>query len=76
MPAGTRISVRDVVLCWREYRDVGRIAAALRVSKEAISAALDYYEQHAAEIDASIRQDEEAGEPIEREHPGALRISS
>jgi uncharacterized protein (DUF433 family) len=64
----TRISVRDVVLYWREYGDVDEIADALDIPIAAINAALAYYDRHKNEIDRYIREDEEAGEAIEREY--------
>lgn len=67
----TRISARDVVLYWREYGDIERIVAALRIPEDAIRAALTYYKQHRGEIDEYIRQDDEAGEAIEREERDA-----
>jgi uncharacterized protein (DUF433 family) len=69
----TRISVRDIVLYWRAYGNVERIVRALRISPEAIQAALGYYELNRDEIEQYIREDEEAGEAIDRENDQARR---
>jgi uncharacterized protein (DUF433 family) len=64
----TRISVRDIVLYWRVYGDINQIISALRIPAAGIRAALRYYELNPDEIDQYIREDEEAGEAIEREN--------
>lgn len=59
--AGTRIPVRSVVILWRRYDDPERVRRAFpRLDPGAIQAALDYYGQHTAEIDAAIAEQERA----------------
>lgn len=57
--AGTRVSVRAVVVSWHYEPDLDRMREAYPgVTPEGIRAALAYYEQHRAEIDRYIAANE------------------
>ncbi len=57
--AGTRVSVRTVVLMHRLYKDVRRVREALpHLSHVDIEEALAFYQGNRAEIDRYIRQND------------------
>lgn len=57
--AGTRVPVRAIVVSWRFEPDLARMHEAYpSVSPQAVQAALAYYENHRAEIDRYIAENE------------------
>lgn len=72
--AGTRLSVADVVLMhFRLGHSIAEIAGTYALSLAAVHAALAYYYDHQAEIDASIRDDDAYAEAFQRSNPSPLR---
>jgi uncharacterized protein (DUF433 family) len=72
--AATRLTVADVVVMHlRLGQSVTEIAATYALSLAAVHAALAYYYDHQAEIDAGIRDDEAFAEAFERSNPSPLR---
>jgi uncharacterized protein (DUF433 family) len=58
---GTRVPVRSIVIASEEYAgDLARVGGAFSVDIAAVRAALEYYEQHRAEIDRIIEKHERA----------------
>lgn len=59
---GTRVPIRSIVLSLQvDYQgDRAAVAAAYQISAAAVEAALEYYQQHRADIDRAIAQHEQA----------------
>jgi uncharacterized protein (DUF433 family) len=58
---GTRVPVRSIVLAHRRYAgDCARVARAFTVDERAVTIALTFYNDHKAEIDRIIDENERA----------------
>jgi len=71
--AGHRITVQDVVI-WHEWmgRSADEIAAEYSLTLADIHAALAYYYDHQAEMDAQMREQEEFIEALRRKTPSKV----
>lgn len=64
--AGTRVPVRSVVASYQRYAgDVALVSKAFGIERSAVQAALRFYEQHRAEVDELIRDNEAAANSVE-----------
>lgn len=64
--AGHRITVQNIVIEQRLGRTVDEIAVEYNLSLADVHAALAYYHDHRAEIDASIERDREFVDALQR----------
>ena len=72
--AGTRISVADVVLMhFRLNHTLPEIAGRFDLSPADVYAAMAWYYDHRAEIDADIAADEAFAAGFEEKHPSLLK---
>jgi len=71
--AGHRITVQDVVI-WHEWmgRSADEIAAEYSLTLADVHAALAYYYDHQAEMDAQMREQEEFIEALRRKTPSKV----
>jgi uncharacterized protein (DUF433 family) len=75
--AGHRIRVQDIVLWTEEGQSPDEIAADFpQLELADIYAALAYYHDHRAQIDADIREDEEYFERMRAESPSRIHSRS
>lgn len=72
--AGTRLTVADIVMLHlRMGKAVEEIAGKYQVTLSDVHAALAYYYDHRAVIDADMAADEAYGEAFARNHASRLR---
>ncbi|MBX3054547.1 MAG: DUF433 domain-containing protein [Caldilineaceae bacterium] len=72
--AGTRITVADVALMYlRLNHTLPEIAGRFDLSPADVYAAMAWYYDHRAEIDADIAADEAFAATFEQEHPSLLK---
>jgi uncharacterized protein (DUF433 family) len=71
---GTRIAVEDVVLLHRRLGEsLEMIGSKYDLPFAAVNAAMAFYYDHKAEIDAWIEEDETYVEAMRRDNPGPLQ---
>lgn len=73
--AGHRVTVANIVI-WHEWmgQSADEIAAEYKLTLSDIYAALAYYYDHRAEIDASIREEEALVETLRKQHPSKIGV--
>ena len=72
--AGTRLAVADIVMLHlRMGTPIEEIAGEYQVTLSDVHAALAYYYDHRAEIDADMAADEAYGDAFAQSHPSRLR---
>jgi uncharacterized protein (DUF433 family) len=58
--AGTRVPVGSIVIAWELHQDLDRVCRAYpMLSRRAVKAALAFHDQHRAEIDRYIAENED-----------------